>query len=49
MIGRDLTKMFESLYFGTPAELAERLDKDEEMQKGEFVVLVRKINVKYVR
>jgi len=43
MLGRELTKMFESLYFGTPAELAELLENDAEMQKGEFVVLVRRL------
>jgi 16S rRNA (cytidine1402-2'-O)-methyltransferase len=43
MLARELTKMFESLYFGQPAELAEQLANDLDMQKGEFVVLVRKI------
>ncbi len=43
MLGRELTKMFETIYFGQAAELAERLASDPEMQKGEFVVLVRKI------
>lgn len=43
MLGRELTKMFESLYFGHPADLAARLVEDPDMQKGEFVVLVRKL------
>ena len=43
MLGRELTKMFESVYFGAPAELAAQLATDIDMQKGEFVVLVRKI------
>ncbi|MCF7860376.1 16S rRNA (cytidine(1402)-2'-O)-methyltransferase [Patescibacteria group bacterium] len=43
MLARELTKMFESLYFGQAAELAEKLENDLDMQKGEFVVLVRKI------
>jgi len=43
MLARELTKMFESLYFGQPSELAEKLTNDIDMQKGEFVVLIRKI------
>ena len=43
MLGRELTKMFESCYFGTPAELAAKLKTDTDMGKGEFVVLIRKI------
>ncbi len=43
MLGRELTKMFESCYFGTPAELAAQLKTDAAMCKGEFVVLIRKI------
>jgi 16S rRNA (cytidine1402-2'-O)-methyltransferase len=43
MLGRELTKMFESCYFGTPAELAARLKAETDMGKGEFVVLIRKI------
>jgi 16S rRNA (cytidine1402-2'-O)-methyltransferase len=43
MLGRELTKMFESCYFGTPLELATRLKTEPDMGKGEFVVLIRKI------
>jgi 16S rRNA (cytidine1402-2'-O)-methyltransferase len=43
MIARELTKMFESLYFGAPSDLLAKLEQDAEMQKGEFVVLLRKI------
>jgi 16S rRNA (cytidine1402-2'-O)-methyltransferase len=43
MLGRELTKMFESCYFGSPAELASRLKAETDMGKGEFVVLIRKI------
>jgi 16S rRNA (cytidine1402-2'-O)-methyltransferase len=43
MLARELTKMFESLYFGQASELAKKLEMDQDMQKGEFVVLVRKI------
>lgn len=43
MLGRELTKMFETCYFGTPAELAGRLKTENDMGKGEFVVLIRKI------
>ncbi len=43
MLGRELTKMFETCYFGTPADLAARLKAETDMGKGEFVVLIRKI------
>ena len=43
MLARELTKMFESLYFGTPAALATQLAGDLDMQKGEYVVLCRKL------
>lgn len=43
MLGRELTKMFESCYFGTPADLAKQLKTNTDMGKGEFVVLIRKI------
>lgn len=43
MLGRELTKMFESCYFGSPDELANQLKTDNDMGKGEFVVLIRKI------
>jgi 16S rRNA (cytidine1402-2'-O)-methyltransferase len=46
MIARELTKMFESCYFGTPQELRQRLLSDPGMAKGEFVVLIRKRPVK---
>lgn len=42
MLGRELTKMFEQCYFGSPSELAERLKTNPQMNKGEFVVLIRK-------
>lgn len=42
MLGRELTKMFESCYFGSPKELASQLKTDADMSKGEFVVLIRK-------
>jgi len=37
MIGRELTKKFESVYRGTIDEVIEQV---EEKQKGEFVVIV---------
>lgn len=42
MLGRELTKMFERCYFGSPLELLGRLKTDLQMNKGEFVVLIRK-------
>lgn len=43
MLGRELTKLFETCYFGTPDELANRLKAEPDMGKGEFVVLIRKL------
>ena len=43
MIARELTKMHESVYYGQPEELLEKLQNDLDMQKGEFVLLLRKI------
>jgi 16S rRNA (cytidine1402-2'-O)-methyltransferase len=43
MIAREVTKMFESFYFGSPSDLLTKLDQDTEMQKGEFVVCLRKV------
>ncbi|HNU81414.1 MAG TPA: 16S rRNA (cytidine(1402)-2'-O)-methyltransferase [bacterium] len=43
ILARELTKMFESIYRGSPEELLGLLEKDVDMQKGEFVVLIRKI------
>lgn len=40
MIGRELTKMFESVYRGTPSEVTAALKSDT--VKGEFVVVVRR-------
>ena len=40
MIGRELTKQFESLYYGTLADLAARAQGDADMQRGEIVLLV---------
>jgi 16S rRNA (cytidine1402-2'-O)-methyltransferase len=37
---RELTKMFEEVLAGTPAELLATLTKDPQKQKGEFVVIV---------
>lgn len=43
MLGRELTKMFEKCYFGSPQELIEMFGADASMGKGEFVVLIRKL------
>jgi len=43
MIAREISKMFENFYFGSPSDLLDKLKKDTEMQKGEFVILLRKI------
>ena len=39
-LGRELTKMYEEMLIGTPAELLEILTTTPEKQKGEFVVIV---------
>ncbi len=41
IIGREITKKFEKFYFGSPAELLALLKTDNNMAKGEFVVLWR--------
>jgi len=43
-VARELTKMYESFYRGTPAEILAQLQSDANNLKGEFVVLIRKIN-----
>ena len=39
-IARELTKLFEEVQCGTPAELHELLSAQSEKQKGEFVVII---------
>lgn len=39
-VGRELTKRFETLYYGTLAELAERSKSDADMSRGELVIVV---------
>lgn len=41
VIARELTKLYESFYRGSAQALLERLRVDNDMQKGEFVVLVK--------
>lgn len=41
VIARELTKLYESFYRGSAQVLLERLRVDNDMQKGEFVVLVK--------
>ena len=40
VVARELTKMFETVYRGTLAELAERARADGDMQRGEIVIVV---------
>ena len=44
VIARELTKLYESFYRGTAEALLARLQGDSDMQKGEFVVLVKGAN-----
>lgn len=43
IIGRELTKQFETIYRGTAAEILNILNKDKTKIKGEFVVVVDKL------
>lgn len=42
VVCRELTKMFESLYAGSAAEILAELMKDNNNLKGEFVVIIKK-------
>jgi len=42
-VARELTKMHESFYQGSPADILEKLTADANNLKGEFVVLVRRL------
>jgi 16S rRNA (cytidine1402-2'-O)-methyltransferase len=41
-LAREISKMFESFYEGSPEEIITRLDGDPNSLKGEFVVIIRK-------
>lgn len=43
MIAREISKIFESFYFGSAQDLIEKLSSDINLQKGEFVLLLRTI------
>ncbi|MBT4850054.1 16S rRNA (cytidine(1402)-2'-O)-methyltransferase [Candidatus Parcubacteria bacterium] len=42
IVGRELTKKFETIYRGTAKEILETLEQNKDQQKGEFVVVVNK-------
>ncbi len=42
VVGRELTKMFETIYRGTSGEVKEILGKDANNLKGEFAILIKK-------
>ena len=42
MVAREITKMFESIYRGTAAEILEILNSDKNNLRGEFVIVVKK-------
>lgn len=42
IVARELTKIYESFYFGTPDAVKAELEKDPNNLKGEFVVLINK-------
>ncbi len=41
IVARELTKMFESMYFGEAQGILEKLNSDNNNLKGEFVVLIK--------
>ena len=43
IVGRELTKKFETIYRGTAKEILEKLSNDKNQQKGEFVIIVHPI------
>jgi len=43
MVGRELTKMFETIYRGSAEEILKTLNSDKNNLRGEFVVVVNKI------
>lgn len=42
IVGRELTKQFETIYRGTAREILEKLNKDKTQIKGEFTIIVNK-------
>ncbi len=42
IVGRELTKQFETIYRGTAKEILDILNKDKTQIKGEFVIIVNK-------
>ncbi len=42
IVGRELSKKFETIYRGTAKEILEILEENKDQQKGEFVVVVNK-------
>ena len=42
IVGRELTKKFETIYRGTAQEILDTLNNDPQQVKGEFVVIVNK-------
>jgi 16S rRNA (cytidine1402-2'-O)-methyltransferase len=42
IVGRELTKQFETIYRGTAKEILEALNNDPQQIKGEFVIVVNK-------
>lgn len=43
MVGREVTKMFETIYRGSAAEILKILNSDKNNLKGEFVVVINKL------
>jgi len=43
IVGRELTKKFETVYRGTAKEILEKLNNDKSQQKGEFVIIVNNV------
>lgn len=43
MLAREITKVFESFYFGAPEDILLKLENNPDMKKGEFVIAFRKL------
>lgn len=45
VVGRELTKMYESIHTGTPEELLDIADKHPDTVRGEYVLIIQNISI----
>lgn len=43
IVGREISKQFETIYRGTALEILKKLSEDKNQQKGEFVIIVNNV------